>query len=57
MDESRRPLASFLGKELKPYQAPSLFLVKKRIKEDVRVGEKKVPISPAFPEEKMKEAK
>ncbi len=57
MDESRRRAAIFLEKEIKTYKALSLFLVKKGIKEHVRVGDKKVLISPAFYKERMKEAK
>jgi hypothetical protein len=57
MDESKRHAARFLEKEIKTYLALSLFLSKKGIKEHVRVGEKKVLISPAFYKERMKEAK
>jgi hypothetical protein len=57
MDESRRRTIKFLEKEIKTYAALSLFLSKKGIKEHVRVGEKKVLISPTFYKERMKEAK
>lgn len=57
MDESGRRVIKFLEKEIKTYRALSLFLSKKGIKEHVRVGEKKVLISPTFYKERMKEAK
>jgi hypothetical protein len=57
MDESKRRVVKFLEKEIKTYTALSLFLSKKGIKEHVRVGEKKVLISPSFYKERMKEAK
>jgi hypothetical protein len=57
MDESKRRVVKFLEKEIKTYKALSLFLSKKGIKEHVRVGERKVLISPSFYKERMKEAK
>jgi hypothetical protein len=57
MDESKRRVVKFLEKEIKTYLALSLFLSKKGIREHVRVGEKKVLISPTFYKERMKEAK
>lgn len=57
MDESKRRVVKFLQKEIKTYMALSLFLSKKGIKEHVRVGEKKVLISPTFYKDRMKEAK
>jgi hypothetical protein len=57
MDESKRRVVKFLEKEIKTYMALSLFLAKKGIKEHVRVGEKKVLISPTFYKERVKEAK
>ena len=57
MDESRRLAISFLEKEIKTYLALSVFLSKKGIKADVRVGAKKILISPSFYKERMKEAK
>jgi hypothetical protein len=57
MDESKRRLVKFLEKEIKTYTALSLFLSRKGIKEHVRVGEKKVLISPSFYKERVKEAK
>jgi hypothetical protein len=57
MDESKRRVVKFLEKEIKTYKALSLFLSKKGIKEHVRVGERKVFISPSFYKERVKEAK
>jgi hypothetical protein len=57
MEDSKRRVVRFLEKEIKTYTALSLFLSKKGIKEHVRVGEKKVLISPSFYKERMKEAK
>jgi hypothetical protein len=57
MDESKRRTTKFLEKEIKTYRALSLFLSKKGIKEHVRVGERKVLISPTFYKERIKEAR
>jgi hypothetical protein len=57
MDESKRGAISFLEKEMKTYKALSLFLSKKDLEDHVRVGGKKVVISPAFYKDRMKEAK
>jgi hypothetical protein len=57
MEESKRRAVKFLEKEIKTYTALSLFLSKKGIREHVRVGVKKVLISPSFYKERMKEAK
>ena len=57
MDDSKRRAVTFLEKEIKTYAALSLFLSKKGIKEHMRVGEKRVLISPSFSKERMKEAK
>jgi hypothetical protein len=57
MEESRRHAIQFLEKEIKTYLALSLFLSKRGIKADVRVGAKRVLISPSFYKERMKEAK
>jgi hypothetical protein len=57
MDDSKRHAVTFLEKEIKTYAALSLFLSKKGIKEHMRVGEKRVLISPSFYKERMKEAK
>jgi len=57
MDESKRRTVKFLEKEIRTYMALSLFLSKRGIKEHLRVGQKKVFISPTFYKERMKEAK
>ena len=57
MDESRRHAIAFLEKEIKTYQALSLFLSKRGIKVDLLLGAKKVLISPSFYKDRMKEAK
>ena len=57
MDESKRSAISFLEKEIKTYKALSLFLSKKDLDDHVRVGGKKIMISPAFYKDRMKEAK
>jgi hypothetical protein len=57
MDNSKRHVVKFLEKEIKTYMALSLFLSRKGIKEHLRVGQKKVLISPTFYKDRMKEAK
>jgi len=57
MRESKRRIVNFLEKEIKTYTALSLFLSKKGIKEHLRVGQKKVLISPTFYKERIKEAR
>jgi hypothetical protein len=57
MDDSKRHAVRFLEKEIKTYTALSLFLSKKGIKGHVRVGDRKVLISPTFYKDRMKEAK
>jgi hypothetical protein len=57
MDHSKRSAVRFLEKEIKTYVALSLFLAKRGIKEHASVGDKKVPNSPSFYKERMKEAK
>jgi hypothetical protein len=57
MDESKRRAVRFLEKEIKTYMALSLFLSKKGVKGHLRVGDKRVLISPSFYKERMKEAK
>jgi hypothetical protein len=57
MEDSKRRVVKFLEKEIKTYMALSLFLSKKGIKEHVRVGEKRVLISPTFYKDRVKEAK
>ena len=56
MDESKRSAIRFLEKEIKTYEALSLFLSKKDLSDHVRVGGKKVMIGPAFYKDRMKEA-
>ena len=57
MDDSKRSAVKFLEKEIKTYMALSLFLSKRGIDEQVRVGDRKILISPTFYKERMKEAK
>jgi hypothetical protein len=57
MDESSRRVIQFLEKEIKTYAALSLFLAKKGIKERVRVGDKRVLLSPTYYKDRVKEAK
>lgn len=57
MDESRQRVIQFLEKEIKTYGALSLFLAKDGIKERLRVGNKRVLLSPSYYKERVKEAK
>jgi hypothetical protein len=57
MDESSRRVIQFLEKEIKTYGALALFLAKKGIKERVRVGNKRVLLSPTYYRDRVKEAK
>ncbi|HYW37306.1 MAG TPA: hypothetical protein VE957_04260 [Terriglobales bacterium] len=57
MDQSRRRIVNFLEKEIKTYTALSLFLSKKGIQEQLRVGGKQALVSPAFYKERIKEAR
>ncbi len=57
MDEPNRHAIKFLEKEIKTYTALSRFFLKKGISEHVRVGKRKVLISPAFYKDRMNEAK
>jgi hypothetical protein len=57
MDESSRCVIQFLEKEIKTYAALSRFLAKKGIKERVRVGDKRVLLSPTYYQDRVKEAK
>jgi len=57
MDESKRNAVKFLEKEIKTYLALSLFLSKKDLEQHVRVGARKILISPMFYKQRMKEAK
>ena len=56
MNDSKRRVVRFLEKEIRTYMALSKFLSKKGIKEHVRVGERKILISPTFYEGRIKEA-
>lgn len=57
MDESKRRAVKFLEKEIKTYTALSLFFSRQNVQEHLRVGHRKVLISPAFYKERMKEVK
>jgi hypothetical protein len=57
VDQSHRHAVKFLEKEIKTYLALSLFLSKRGIAEHVRVGAKKLLVSPKYYKERMKEAK
>jgi hypothetical protein len=57
MDESKQRAVQFLEKEIKTYGALSLFLAKKGIKEQVRLGHKGVFLSPTYYKDRVKEAK
>jgi hypothetical protein len=57
MDESKRRAVQFLEKEIKTYMALALFFSKEGIKEHLRVGGKKVLISPTYYRERMREAR
>jgi hypothetical protein len=57
MDESKRNAVKFLEKEIKTYLALSLFLSKKDIEEQVRVGARRILMGPTFYKQRMKEAK
>ena len=48
-------MVNFLEKEIKAYAALSLFLPKKGIEEHLRVGQKKILMSPTFCKERIKE--
>jgi len=57
MDESSRRVIQFLEKEINTYAALSLFLSKKGIREHLRVGDKRVLLSPTYYKDRVKEAK
>ena len=57
MEDPRRRAVKFLEKEIKTYAALSLFLSKKGIRKQVRVGNKKVIVSPSFYNERIRESK
>jgi hypothetical protein len=57
MDDSKRSAVKFLEKEIKTYMPLSLFLAKRGIDEHVCVTDGKILMSPAFYNERMKDAK
>jgi hypothetical protein len=57
MDKSSRRVIQFLEKEIKTYVALSLFLMKKGNNERIRVGDKRVLLSPTYHKDRVKEAK
>ena len=57
MDESKQRVVKFIEKEIKTYQALSLFLAKKDTRGHVRVADKKTLIGSSFYKDRMKEAK
>ncbi len=57
MDESKRRAIQFLEKEIKTYTALAVFLSKESVKERMRLGRRRVLLSPAFYKDRMKEAK
>lgn len=57
MDETNRRVVGFLEKEIKTYAALSLFLAKKGIKEHLKVGGKRVLLSPTYYKDRVREAK
>ena len=57
MHESIRRTVKFLEKEIKTYQALSLFLSKKEISEHAHVNGAQALISPTYYKARMKEAK
>jgi hypothetical protein len=57
MDESKRQAVQFLEKEIKTYVALALFLSKEGIKGRLRMGAKKIVLSPTYYRERMKEAR
>jgi hypothetical protein len=57
MDDSKRHVVQFLEKEIKTYKALARFLAKKGIEEHVRIGSKRILISPAFYKDRIDEAR
>jgi hypothetical protein len=57
MDESKRRAVQFLEKEIKTYMALALFLSKEGINKRLRVGGKKILISPMYYKERVREAR
>jgi hypothetical protein len=56
MQDSNHRVVSFLEKEIKTYEALSLFLSKKGVTQQLRAGANKVLDSPAFYKDRMREA-
>jgi hypothetical protein len=56
MQDSSQRVVSFLEKEIKTYAALSLFLSKKGVRRSLGAGANTAVISPAFYEERMREA-
>jgi hypothetical protein len=57
MDDSKRHVVQFLEKEIKTYKALARFLAKKGIEEHVKIGSRRILISPAFYKDRMDEAR
>jgi hypothetical protein len=57
MEKSKQRAQLFLQKEIKTYIALALFLSKIDAADRVRLGRAKTPISPAFYEERIREAR
>jgi hypothetical protein len=57
MDESKRRAIQFLEKEIKTYTALARFLSKQGVKERMRLGKRRILLSPAFYKDRMREAK
>jgi hypothetical protein len=57
MHESKRRVIQFLEKEIKTYAALALYLSKEGLKEPLRVGCKDILMTPAFYNQRIKEAK
>lgn len=56
MQDSNQRVVSFLEKEIKTYEALSLFLSKKGVRQRLPAGVDKTLTSPAFYKERMREA-
>ena len=56
MEDYKRRVVKFLEKEIKTYTALSLFLSKKDLTNQLRMGVEKILVSPAFYKERIKEA-
>jgi hypothetical protein len=56
MDDSNQRVVSFLEKEIKTYEALSLFLAKKGARRSLGAGANTILGSPAFYKDRMREA-